>query len=180
MDVEVTRRSWLKRLSAVGRVVTIPLTALVFYALHEWGSIADTPLWSLYLILGLAGLTSFLAERRWPAECTRRQLHARVAIDIAATTAVVYATGWGPTLAIGYVFVVANEFRDHGSRVWQPALVYTALGIGLGEAAIASGFAPSIVHEPEVHGLAVLAILGTAFIMRALGWTTYARRSIAS
>ncbi|MBV8985048.1 MAG: EAL domain-containing protein [Acidimicrobiia bacterium] len=152
--------------------MTIPLTALVFYALHEWGSIADTPLWSLYLILGLAGLTSFLAERRWPAECTRRQLHARVAIDIAATTAVVYATGWGPTLAIGYVFVVANEFRDHGSRVWQPALVYTALGIGLGEAAIASGFAPSIVHEPEVHGLAVLAILGTAFIMRALGWTT--------
>ena len=168
----MTRRSWLKRLSAVGRVVTIPLTALAFYGLHRWGAIAATPLWALYLILGLAGVTSFVAERRWPAECTRRQLLARVAIDIAATSSVIYATGWGPTLAIGYVFVVANEFHEHGSRVWQPALVFTALGIGLGEAAIAIGLAPTKVAEPEVHGLAILAMLGTAFIMRLLGWTT--------
>jgi diguanylate cyclase (GGDEF)-like protein/PAS domain S-box-containing protein len=156
----------------VGRVVTIPLTAIAFYGLHRWGAIAKVPLWELYLILAAAGLASFVAERRWPARCTRAQLHARVAIDIAATTAVIYAVGWGPTLAIGYVFVVANEFREHGSRVWQPALVGTAIGIGLGEAAIALGIAPTIVPEPEVHGLAVLAILGTAFIMRLLGWTT--------
>ncbi|MBV8236009.1 MAG: hypothetical protein JO075_09950, partial [Acidimicrobiia bacterium] len=152
--------------------MTIPLTAVAFYLLHRWGGIASIPLWQLYLILGLAGLASFLAERRWPEHCTRLQLHARVAIDIAATTAVIYAIGWGPTLAIGYVFVVANEFRKHGSRVWQPALVWTAIGISLGEAAIALGIAPSIVPEPEVHGLAVLAVLGTAFIMRLLGWTT--------
>ncbi|MBV8296053.1 MAG: diguanylate cyclase, partial [Acidimicrobiia bacterium] len=152
--------------------MTIPLTAAAFYLLHRWGGIASIPLWQLYLILGLAGLASFLAERRWPEHCTRLQLHARVAIDIAATTAVIYAIGWGPTLAIGYVFVVANEFREHGSRVWQPALVWTAIGISLGEAAIALGIAPSIVPEPEVHGLAVLAVLGTAFIMRLLGWTT--------
>ncbi|MBV8304486.1 MAG: EAL domain-containing protein [Acidimicrobiia bacterium] len=152
--------------------MTIPLTAAAFYLLHRWGGIASIPLWQLYLILGLAGLASFLAERRWPEHCTRLQLHARVAIDIAATTAVIYAIGWGPTLAIGYVFVVANEFRKHGSRVWQPALVWTAIGISLGEAAIALGIAPSIVPEPEVHGLAVLAVLGTAFIMRLLGWTT--------
>ena len=170
--MQVIRRRWLAQATTVGRVVTIPLTAAAFYALHEWGGIADIPLWALYLILGLAGLTSFLAERRWPADCTRVQLHARVAIDIAATTVVIYAIGWGPTLAIGYVFVVANEFRDHGSRVWQPALVWTAIGIGLGEGAIAIGLAPTKVAEPAVHGLAVLAILGTAFIMRLLGSTT--------
>src|SRR5437763_9584348 len=165
-------RSCLEQPAAVGRAVTIPLTAIAFYGLHRWGAIAHIPLWALYLILAGAGLASFLAERRWPAHCTRRQLLARVAIDIASTTAVIYAIGWGPTLAIGYVFVVANQFRKHGSRVWQPALVWTAIGIGLGEAAIALGIAPSIVPEPEVHGLAVLAILGTAFIMRLLGWTT--------
>jgi diguanylate cyclase (GGDEF)-like protein/PAS domain S-box-containing protein len=172
VELQVIRRRWLAQAATVGRVVTIPLTALAFYALHEWGGIADIPLSTLYLILGLAGLTSFLAERRWPADCTRAQLNARVAIDIAATTAVIYAIGWGPTLAIGYVFVVANEFRDHGSRVWQPALVWTAIGIGLGEGAIAIGLAPTKVAEPAVHGLAVLAILGTAFIMRLLGSTT--------
>ena len=163
------RPSWLGHPSAVGRAVTIPLTALALYLLHRWGAIADIPLWELFLILGLAGLASALAERTWPAECTRLELHARVGIDIAATTTVIYAIGWGPTLAIGYVFVVANEFRKHGSRVWQPALVWTVLGIGLGEAAIALGIAPSIVPEPEVHGLALLAALGTVFIMRLLG-----------
>jgi diguanylate cyclase (GGDEF)-like protein/PAS domain S-box-containing protein len=168
----VNRRSWLQEPSAVGRAVTIPLTAGAFYALYRWGAIAHIRLWVLYLILGLAGVASVLAERRWPAQCTQRQLHARVAIDIAATTSVIYATGWGPTLAIGYVFVVANEFRKHGSRVWHPALVWTVVGIGVGEAAIATGIAPSIVAEPEVHGLALLSVLGTVFIMRLLGWTT--------
>ena len=171
------RRSWLKQPAAVGRAVTIPLTAIALYLLHRWGGIASIPLWELSLILGLAGLASALSERTWPAHCTRLELHARVAIDIAATTAVIYAIGWGPTLAVGYVFVVANEFRKHGSRVWQPALVWTAVGIGLGEAAIALGIAPSIVPEPEVHGLALLAILGTAFIMRMLGWTTASREA---
>src|SRR5437763_317052 len=165
-------RSCLEQPAAVGRAVTIPLTAIAFYGLHRWGAIAHIPLWALYLILAAAGLFSFVAERRWPAKCTSRQLHARVAIDIASTTAVIYAIGWGPTLAIGYVFVVANEFREHGSRVWEPAFVATAIGIGLGEAAIALGIAPSVVPEPEVHGLAVLAILGLAFIMRLFGWTT--------
>jgi len=166
------RRTWLRQPSAVGRAVTIPLTGVAFYLLHRWGGIASIPLWQLYLILGFAGLASVLAERRWPAHCTRRQLHARVAIDIAATTAVIYAIGWGPTLAIGYVFVVANEFRKHGSRVWHPALVWTVIGIGLGEAAIALDIAPTIIHEPQVHGLALLSVLGTVFIMRLLGETT--------
>jgi len=172
VELQVIRRKWAAQAATVSRVVTIPLTAVAFYALHEWGAIADIPLWTLYVILGAAGLASFLAERRWPPPCTRLQMHARVAIDIASTTAVIYAIGWGPTLAIGYVFVVANEFRDHGSRVWEPALVWTAVGIGLGEAAIAVGIAPTKIAEPAVHGLAVLAILGTVFIMRLLGLTT--------
>jgi PAS domain S-box-containing protein len=166
------RRSWLQQAAAARPAVTIPLTAVAFYGLYRWGAIAHIDLWLLYLVLAAAGVASVFAERRWPAQCTRRQLHAHVAIDIAATTAVIYAIGWGPTLAIGYVFVVANAFRNHGSRVWQPAFAWTVIGIGLGEAAIALGIAPSIVPEPEVHGLAVLAILGTAFIMRVLGRTT--------
>ena len=88
----MNRRSLLLQPYAVGRAVTIPLTAVAFYALQRWGAIADIGLWELYLILGLAGIASFLVERRWPAECTQRQLHARVAIDIAATTAVIYTT----------------------------------------------------------------------------------------
>jgi len=163
---------WLAKPSTMARSITIPLTGAAFYALHRWGVIADVRLWLLFLILGLAGLASFLAEAHWPAHCTARQLHLRVFVDVASTTAVIYTTGWGPTLAIGYVFVVANEFTKHGSRVWQPALIWTTIGIGAGQAAIATGLAPTQISEPEVHGLAILAVLGMAFIMRLLGWTT--------
>jgi diguanylate cyclase (GGDEF)-like protein/PAS domain S-box-containing protein len=156
----------------VGRAVTIPLTAAAFWVLHDWGGIAPIRLWLLFAILGVAGLVSAAAEAYWPVGCTTRQLHARVALDVASTTAVIYATGWGPTLAIGYVFVVANEFRKHGSRVWQPALVWTTIGMGVGQGAIAVGIARTLVAEPGVHGLAVLAALGNAFIMRLLGFTT--------
>src|SRR5438309_204917 len=65
-EVHVKRRSWLGQPSAVGRAVTIPLTGVAFYLLHRWGAIAGIPLWKLYLILGLAGVASVLAERRWP------------------------------------------------------------------------------------------------------------------
>ena len=173
-SLDLGRRHWalLRQPSRVGRAVTIPLTAAAFLALHHWGGIAPVRLWLLFLILALAGLVSALAEALWPADCTNRQLHYRVAVDIAATTAVIYTTGWGPTLAIGYVFVVANEFTKHGSRVWHAALVWTIAGIIVGQVAIATGVAHTKVSEPEVHGLAALALLGTIFIMRLLGWTT--------
>jgi diguanylate cyclase (GGDEF)-like protein/PAS domain S-box-containing protein len=172
LQVAQLQRFRLRQPSAVGRVVTIPITAAAFLALHHWGGIAPVRLWLLFLILGLAGVVSIAAEARWPANCTTRQIHYRVAVDVAATTAVIYTTGWGPTLAIGYVFVVANEFTKHGSRVWHAALIWTVVGIAVGQLAIATGIARSLIDQPAVHGLAVLAVLGTAFIMRLLGWTT--------
>ena len=46
--MQVGRRSWLEQPAAVGRVVTIPLTAIAFYGLHRWGAIAHIPLWAVY------------------------------------------------------------------------------------------------------------------------------------
>src|SRR5207245_7623640 len=47
----------------------------------------------------------------------------------------------------------------------------TPLGVGVGALAIATGVAPTLISEPEVHGLAVLTLLGIVFAMRLLGWT---------
>ena len=75
-------------------------------------------------------------------------------------TLIIYAIGWGPTLAIGYAFVVAGDLEEIGSRVWRPALVWTVMGIALGELAIALGWVHSYVSAPDVHGLAALSALG--------------------
>jgi diguanylate cyclase (GGDEF)-like protein/PAS domain S-box-containing protein len=86
--------------------------------------------------------------------------------------AVIYAIGWGPTLAVGLLVGVADNIRESGSRAVLPSVFWSVLGIGLGELAIFTGVAPSLVDEPLVHGLALLAALGLVFTIVVLGWIT--------
>jgi diguanylate cyclase (GGDEF)-like protein/PAS domain S-box-containing protein len=83
-----------------------------------------------------------------------------------------YAVGWGPTLAIGLAFGAADNLRASGSRASAPAAFWTVVDIGLGELAIAIGVAPSLIGEPLVHGLAMLAVLGTTFTVFLFGSAT--------
>ena len=51
------------------------------------------------------------------------QLWARVAVQIFGITAVMYAIGWGPMLAIGLVFGAVENIRLSGSRAAVPSMV---------------------------------------------------------
>ena len=54
----------------------------------------------------------------------------------------------------------------------SPGIVSDAVLLGLGELAIVIGVAPSLVSQPLVHGLAVLAALGVAFTIIVFGHAT--------
>ena len=62
----------------------------------------------------------------------------------AGVTAIIYAIGWGPTLAIGYAFVIAGDLEEIGSRVWKPALGWTIVGIACGQAVVALGWVSTL------------------------------------
>ena len=83
----------------------------------------------------------------------------------------------GATLALGYPFVVANDLRQIGSRVWRPAIAWCTAGMVVGQLFIAAGWTGSYVEAPSVHGLAVLSILGVAFIVQLLGQKTAAQEA---
>ena len=87
-------------------------------------------------------------------------------------SAIIYAIGWGPTLTIGYVFVVSRALDAGGSRVWRATLGWMTLGVALGQVAIVVGLVPSYVPTRYVHGLAVLGVLGMAFVVWLLGTKT--------
>src|SRR5204863_5115392 len=53
-----------------------------------------------------------------------------------------------------------------GVRAATPAIVWSVVSLGVGELAIALGIAPTLVDEPLVHGLAVLAALGVTFTIK--------------
>src|SRR4051794_40908206 len=146
-----------------------PAAILTLPWLQHAHLIADTP-FSLLVVLLLAcsvsNMGAIALERRLsPA----RGLHLRVAVAALSTAWVVYATGWGPLLAIGYAIGIADAMRMHGSRAWRPGLGWSAVAILGGEITVAVGIAPTVVRPAIAHALAAATFVCLALVARTLG-----------
>jgi diguanylate cyclase (GGDEF)-like protein/PAS domain S-box-containing protein len=161
---------WLKARGF--NAVEIALTALAFYVLKRLGLLSSTPYWVYLVLFAVSGALGAAINYRWGKDSRTGALHIQVAAGVLATTSVIYATGWGPTLVIGYMFVATDSIKRLGSRAAKPTLVWSAIGIFLGEMAIALHIAPSRFSSPAVHGLAVLAGLGAGFAIQTMGVAT--------
>jgi signal transduction histidine kinase len=160
--------------------VVVVLTAAAFGGLYAAGLVGDLPLWGLLVVLVAATVSSGYATRRWGARCTPRQLQARIAVRMVATTVVIYAIGWGPTLAVGYLVPAAEDLELSGSAAWRPAMAWSLAGIAVGQAAIALDVVPSYVPREFAQGLGVLSALGLVFVLRLLGTKTEANEKAES
>jgi signal transduction histidine kinase len=166
------RRRGLSPARARELASVVPLT-VALVALHETDLLADVPLWvyvvGLWGAYGLSRLASVLVPRDAPD----RRLWLRAGMVVAATTFMIYLTGGGPTLAVGYLAVAADQVNSCGSRILRPVLVWSLLGLAAGQGAIAAGLAPTRIDEPLVHGLAVLTGLAVTTAMSLFGLTTH-------
>jgi diguanylate cyclase (GGDEF)-like protein/PAS domain S-box-containing protein len=149
-------------------------TCVAFVVLRRLGLLGSAPIAVLLALAIGAAVANALAHRCWGAGCSRRQLHLRLAVEMAGITAVIYAIGWGPALGVGFVVIVARDLRVSGSEAWPPAAMWTVVGIAAGQLAIAAGAVTSYIRSPEVNGLAVLTALGLVFVIRELGQKTKA------
>ena len=145
--------------------------APVFWLLGNLGVIADAPLWTRVVVLLGAQFATITAYAAWPPPCDGWRRIARIGVHTFAIAAVIYDIGWGPTLAVGFLFGMAEDARISGSFEARAAIAWTVLAIGLGQGAIAVGFVPTLIPEPLVHGLALLSALGVAFSIGLLAWT---------
>jgi PAS domain-containing protein len=153
------------------------LTATTFVVLRGFDLLGDLPLWLLGALFAASVIAGQLAIRWWGTDPSPTELLALLGVQLTAVTVIIYAIGWGPTLAIGYAFVVAGDVEEIGSRIWRPALAWTVAGIAAGQLAIAAGWVQSYVATPYVHGLAVLSALGVGFIVHLLGTKTAAQEA---
>ncbi|MGQ0805167.1 MAG: putative bifunctional diguanylate cyclase/phosphodiesterase [Actinomycetota bacterium] len=147
----------------------------VFLVLRGWGLIVDAPWWVFAGVLLGASLLSDLAAYLWPNERTGAAIWWRTGLVAAGITAVMYTTGWGPMLAIGYAWLVGDQVSRAGSRGCRPALVWSLVCLFFGQVAIEVGIAPTFVAVPRVHGLAVLSALGLVIAVRLVEHSTRAR-----
>jgi diguanylate cyclase (GGDEF)-like protein/PAS domain S-box-containing protein len=148
------------------------VVAPLFVVGSTTGFLADASIWTVIGLLVGAKVITSIAYAWWGSARSGWQLSARVGAQILTIAAVIYGIGWGPTLAIGLLFGVLENIRSSGSAVALPSVIWSVVGIALGQVAIGFGVVPSLVDQPLVHGLAVLAALGLTFSIQLIGWTT--------
>jgi diguanylate cyclase (GGDEF)-like protein/PAS domain S-box-containing protein len=149
--------------------VAAVITAFAFWCLGRWDLVARlSPLQLLALFVG-GNLATKLVAYWCRGAASYIRLLVRIAAETTLITIVMYATGWGPVLAIGYMFLVHDVVGEVGARAWRITLVCALTGIALGQLAIAAHLAPSFIAAPRVHGLATLGALGLAFVVRMFG-----------
>lgn len=157
------------RPSLSATLIPAPLTAALFVVLHQLGLFNAKPLPVLLGVLAAGAALGICAAVAWPAGCSRRQLHLRTVIQSMAAAAVIYSTGWGPALGVGFAIAAAENIRNSGARAAPPAILYCALAILAGQFAVEVGVAPSEIPTPEAHGLAALIGLGCAMAIGFVG-----------
>jgi len=158
--------------------LAVPGVVVIFSLFRSRHLIADIPLWVIAILVAGSYVLTLLQASLWPElVVTGWRLYFRVGTLLGAITIVIYSVGWGPTLALGLVFGVADCMRTVGSRAARPGMIFSVVFIVLGQLAIATGLVPTLVAEPFVHGLGALAALGVLFTIRMLERVFMARES---
>ena len=142
--------------------------------LQRAGLIADTPMWLLVTLLVACSAVNAGVQSIEGRLSPTTGLQLRTATAAISTAWVVYATGWGSILVIGYGIGIADLMRVHGSRGWKPGLAWSAIAIAGGECAIALGWAPTVLRPSTAHAVAGTTFLCLALIARTLGSSTAA------
>jgi len=78
---------------------------------------------------------------------------------VAVTTVVAYESGYGALVTVGYVLGGTQLMTDIPELRWTTLFAWSALAIGGGETAIATGIVPTLIDPSIAH---VAAFVGTA------------------
>ncbi|HEX4163305.1 MAG TPA: hypothetical protein VHZ05_12450, partial [Acidimicrobiales bacterium] len=152
----------------LGRVAAVALpsagTALAFVIMSRYHFVGEEPVWVILVLLALGAVIGESMSRLLEGDPNGWKLHAGVGLQCLAVAGIIYAIGWGPTLAIGFLFIAARALDIVGSRVWPIVVLWTAISTLAGQIAIGLGLVDTYVPTPSVHGLAILSVLGVWFV----------------
>lgn len=148
-----------------------PLAFGALVVLRHFGYVARLSIWAYLAVLVCIAGISFLVEPWRNAGPRTLRLHLRVAIHVAAVTAVIYMTGWGPVLLMAYAFVVLEDMEQCGAATWKMAMGWTVIGIAVGQVLVWTGWAPSFLHRTDAQGVGLLGLMALAMVIRMAGAT---------
>jgi diguanylate cyclase (GGDEF)-like protein/PAS domain S-box-containing protein len=168
-------RSPFQALRETTAMTVLALAALL--GLRAMGILAPVPIGVLISVTVIA-LTLSTAITYWK-RARFLPLGLRVGVQVVVTTVVIYATGWGAVLSVGFVFCATQVVALEGSPAVFPATMWSLACLALAETAVGLGWAPSVVSPGQSHGIAVLMAAGLLFVMRIV-WVSARDREVAA
>jgi diguanylate cyclase (GGDEF)-like protein/PAS domain S-box-containing protein len=159
-----------RRRALVAVFATVPLAAAGIWWFHSRGWVADTPYWVLALLLVASAACNF-ASIAWlrGAPTAPARIEVRIAVSTLATTAVIYAIGWGPMLIVAYGVGFAAVLQEAGSASWRSGFAWSVVGVFVGQAAIEVGWAPSLIDTGLSNAIALGGLMCFGIVARVLG-----------
>ncbi len=118
--------SWLRRPRDIllSPINLVPLFVYPLYVIgREHGFVANAPLWALVgsILLAHVGSTGFAVA--FPPGSPRALPRTHLALEMLLIGVVIYVSGWGAVLAVGFVFAAAGHVTHDGSRVVRHKLL---------------------------------------------------------
>ncbi len=148
-----------------------PLAFGAILLLMRFGYITHESAW-LWLIVFLAVPTvNLLVDRFYERRPDPFALNVRVAVQVAAVSAVIFLTGWGPVLWGAYAFIALEVIAKCGSRSWLYVAVWSMVGMAVGEVGIWMGWLPSELSVGQSVALTTMGAFVLIFVIRMAGAT---------
>ncbi len=146
-----------------------PVAFVVILVLMRFDLIVREPALLWLAVFIAVPVSSLLVDHLYSVHPSTARLHLRVAVQAAGVTVVIYLSGWGPVLSLGFAFLALENVAHGGSRVWRITALWSLVGIALGQAAIALGWAPSALRLHQANALAIMGAFVLFFIIRMAG-----------
>ncbi|WP_052666934.1 putative bifunctional diguanylate cyclase/phosphodiesterase [Nitriliruptor alkaliphilus] len=132
----------------------------VLGAVRVTGVASPGPAWLLPTLVVVAVVVSAATYARWGRDADGSALHLRVALQVAALTALAAASGAGPAL-VGPVLLLAvtDTVRYSGARAGSIAVGWALAAIAAHQTVLASFELPTLLAGTIGHGIAALGAL---------------------
>jgi diguanylate cyclase (GGDEF)-like protein len=148
-----------------------PIALVILCIFRYYGLIARLPVWTYVVVMAGVVVLSMLVEPFFDAPLGSVRFHLRLAVHVAAVTAVIYMTGWGPALIMAYAFVALFELETWGASLWRPVMCWSLLNIVVAQILVGGGYLPSFLNPSQAEAIGALGAAVLAMIIRMAGAT---------
>jgi diguanylate cyclase (GGDEF)-like protein len=136
---------------------------IVLWAIARWNLVSRRPLWLLVAVFAAVGLAGFGIDALHNLRPTRLTAQLRAAVPAMGVTVIIYLIGWGPALAIGYVFPMLNMTFYGATRRALHLAIWPLAGMGVGQILVATGDISLRLDERASFALATLGAIAVIF-----------------